>query len=152
ERAKLVDVSGLDELDVERRAREAKPLLLRAPRDGAGSGRAAVETAFDSEDRRAARHLEGELQRVLVRFRARVHEEDRIEAEPAEHRETGRSTTAHVERHCIALETQRARLLRALFDPARMSVAGRGNCMTTVQIEHLAAARRVQVPATRVAH
>ena len=129
------------------------PFLLRAPRDRAGRGGATVEAAFDRDDLRAAGHLERELQRVLVRFRARVDEEDRVEAEPAEFREPRRRATAHVERHRIALEAKRrAPAPSQRLDPARMAIAKRRHGMTAVEIEHFAAAGRVQVHAARVAH
>src|SRR6185436_8853188 len=69
-----------------------------------GRRRASVKAAFDRNHLRAAGHLERELQRVLVRFRARVHEENGVEAEAAKRRETSCGAPAHVERHGIALE------------------------------------------------
>src|SRR5688572_25400404 len=64
------------ERDVERRAREAVPRLHRAVGDGGCRGRPAMEAVLHRDDLAAARDLEREPQRVLVRLGAAVDEKD----------------------------------------------------------------------------
>src|SRR5712671_1691854 len=70
-----LQVAAWDELDIEGRARTAIPFFLRAPSYGAGRRGPPVKTAFHGDDFLHAGDLERDLQRVLVRFGARVDEE-----------------------------------------------------------------------------
>src|SRR5690606_34291728 len=150
ERAETIDVARLDEGDLERLGRKAVPFLLRTPSHRAGGCRAAVKSALDRDHFRAACHLAGELERIFVRFRAGVHEENRVEPEAAEFRELRGGASPHVEGNGIALKAKRPCLRSERFDPARMTVAERGHSMSAIEVEHAASARRVQVHAFRI--
>ena len=65
--------------------------------------------------------LQRELERVLVRLGARVDEEHGVQPKAREAREARRGARAHLERHGVALEDQRVRLLLERREQARMA-------------------------------
>ena len=138
------DVAALDEAHVERRARQAVPLLRRAPGECAAPRPCGRESCAP----RAATCvppgciLNASFKRVLVGLRAGVDEEHAVEA-------AARRTSAAVSprararpsaRHCVWKLQLRAPARASACDPARVAVAQRGDRVAAIQIEHLAAA------------
>ena len=131
-----VDVPARDEAHVKRGTREAIPLLHGSPRDCAGGSGAAVKTAFDGGDMRAARHAERELHRVLVGFGAAVDEEHTREVELGKADQPLRRAHANLHRNRVRLEIAGFRLLGEGSGPTRMRVPERGDGVPSIQVEH----------------
>ena len=100
-----------------------------------------MEAALDRDDLRAAGHLEGELQRVFVRFRARVHEEDVSRPSPQNAASRVCRAPAYIERHRIALKAQASAPATSAPRPSADDRSRARYGMAAVEIEHLAPAR-----------
>ena len=131
-----VDVPARDEAHVKRGTREAIPLLHGSPRDSAGGSGAAVKTAFNRGNMRAARHAERELHRVLIGFGAGVDEEHTREVELGKADQPLSRTHANLHRNRVRLEITGFRLLGESGGPTRMRVSERGHGVASIQVEH----------------
>ena len=106
-----------------------------------------MKASLDGDDLAPARDAQRELECVLVRLGARVAEEDRVERQRRETHQPRGGSRAHVERHGVALEGKRMRLLGERREPARVAVAQRRDRVTPVEIEHASAVARHEVHA-----
>ncbi len=131
-----VDVPARDEAHVKRGTRKAIPLLHGSPRDCAGGSGAAVKTAFNSGDVRAARHAERELHRVLVGFGAAVDEEHTREVELGKADQPLGRAHANLHRNRVRLEITQLSLLGEGGGPTRVPVPERGHGVPSIQVEH----------------
>jgi len=101
----------------------------------------------------AARDPQRELERVIVGLGAGVAEEHRVEALAGEVGETRRSArAAPSERHGIALEQQRARLVLSARGHRGLRVSRAPHGVAAVEVEDAAAVARAQRAALGVHH
>jgi hypothetical protein len=109
-----------------------------------------VKAAFNGHDLAAPRQPQRELERVFIGLGAGAHEERRVEAETREACQARGGACAHFERHRVALEDQRVRLLGERRQHARMRITERRDGVATVQVENASPVARVQVHALGV--
>ena len=106
-----------------------------------------MEAVLHRDDLAAARDLECEPQRVLVRLGAAVDEEHAPKARRAERRELLGGLVAHLERQRVRLEHEVAARARDRLAQVAMAVAERRDGVAAVEIENAAARRVLEIDA-----
>src|SRR5688572_14666801 len=103
-----------------------------------------MEGALDSDHPAPARMAKGEPERVLVGFGSAVDQEGAGEPLRSPLHQAARRAGTDLQRHDVALEEERLRLLRQHREEPRVAVAEQGHGMAAVEVDQLPAVAGVE--------